>query len=235
MASRDYMTIGEVVERLSPAYPDLSISKVRFLEEEGLVSPERTAGGYRKFTQADVARVELILRLQKDHFLPLAVIRDKLADFDKGKLPSEFRPQGGAVAEPVALPFEDAETLRLEDAQSSLGLPSSFIEELADFGLVEILRGENGAEISRTDVHVAHACWDLRRFGVEPRHLRMYETFAEREAVLFSQILMPTFRHRTPETRQKLVETLGELQGLTGDLKSHLLRRALGRKFDDLS
>lgn len=234
MSGRNYMTIGEVVERLTSTYPDLSISKIRFLEEEGLVSPERTAGGYRKFTQADVARVELILRLQKDHFLPLAVIREKLADFDKGKLPTELRPAVGAV-EAVALPFEDAETIRLEDVPSSLGLPTSFIEELADFGLVELVKGEHGAEISRADAQVAHACWDLRRFGVEPRHLRMYETFAEREAALFSQILMPTFRHRTPETRQKLVETLGQLQGLTGDLKSHLLRRALGRTFDDLS
>ena len=82
MTSRDYMTIGEVVERLSNTYPGLSISKIRFLEEEGLVTPERTPGGYRKFTQADVARIELILRLQKEHFLPLAVIAEKLTDYD---------------------------------------------------------------------------------------------------------------------------------------------------------
>jgi DNA-binding transcriptional MerR regulator len=89
MTPRDYLTIGEVVQRLEGSYPDLSISKVRFLEEEGLVSPERTAGGYRKFSQADVSRIEMILRLQREHFLPLAIIREKLADFYRGKIPSE--------------------------------------------------------------------------------------------------------------------------------------------------
>lgn len=85
--SRDYLTIGELVDSLIPAHPDLSISKVRFLEDEGLITPERTAGGYRKFSTSDVARVDLILRLQREHFLPLAVIREKMADLDKGKVP----------------------------------------------------------------------------------------------------------------------------------------------------
>ena len=227
------MTIGEVVERLKSANPDLSISKIRFLEEEGLINPERTAGGYRKFTTADVARVELILRLQKEHFLPLAVIREKLADYDKGKMPAEFRQAVGKV-ESVRLPLEEAQSVPLEDVPSALGLPASFIKELAEFGLIELADGEHGKELSRTDVQIAHVCWDMRRFGVEPRHLRMYETFAERESTFFSQILMPAFRHRTPETRQKLVETLGELTGLTEQLTSHLVHRALGRVFEDV-
>src|SRR5450759_5780802 len=103
--SRDYMTIGELVENLVPAHPDLTISKVRFLEDEGLVTPERTAGGYRKFTTADAARVDLILRLQKEHFLPLAVIREKLKDVDRGKVPPELRPTV-ASAHTQALPLE---------------------------------------------------------------------------------------------------------------------------------
>ncbi|MFU8891487.1 MAG: MerR family transcriptional regulator [Anaerosomatales bacterium] len=234
MATRDYMTIGEVVETLQPAYPDLSISKIRFLEEEGLISPERTSGGYRKFSQHDLNRVDMILRLQKEHFLPLAVIREKLADFDKGKVPPELTGPGPTGTEPVALPFEEAEPVTLEDVPAALGLPASFVRELAEFALVEIAIGEHGEEIGPADVRIAHAAWDLRRFGIEPRHLRMYETFAEREAAFFGQALMPAFRHRTPETRQKLVETLGELTGLTGDLKSHLLRRALGRVFEDV-
>jgi DNA-binding transcriptional MerR regulator len=228
------MTIGEVVERLSATYPGLTISKVRFLEEEGLISPERTPGGYRKFSQSDVTRIELILRLQKEHFLPLSVIREKLADYDRGKMPTELRSSVGQPGEPATLPFDDTETVSVGDAPSSLGLPASFIDELAEFGLIDMIEGDSGSELSRDDVAVAHACWDLRRFGVEPRHLRMYETFAEREATLFSQILMPAFRHRTPETRQKLVETLSELTEHTGDLKSHLLRRALATSFEDL-
>ncbi len=234
MARRDYLTIGEVVDKLSATYTDLSISKVRFLEEEGLVSPERTAGGYRKFTQADVARVDLVLRLQKEHFLPLAVIREKLKDYDRGKVPVELRPAVSGSSEAVALPFEDTESVKLEDVPSVLGLPKSFIDELTEFGLVTVVQGTEGEELSKSDVQVAHACWDLRRFGIEPRHLRMYETLAEREAAFFSQILMPAFRHRTPETRQKLKDTLQELMMLTGDLKTQLLRRALGTTFEDL-
>ncbi len=234
LKTRDYMTIGEVVETLQPAYPDLSISKIRFLEEEGLIAPQRTPGGYRKFAQSDLARVEMILRLQKEHFLPLAVIREKLAEYDKGKVPPELKGSEAAAAQPVMLPFEQAETVRIDDAQSALGLPVSFVRELAEFGLVEIIEGEHGDEMGPADVRVSHAAWDLRRFGIEPRHLRMYETFAEREAAFFGQALMPAFRHRTPETRQKLVETLGELTGTTGDLKNHLLRRALGRVFEDV-
>jgi DNA-binding transcriptional MerR regulator len=230
--TRDYMTIGEVVETLSRSHPDITISKIRFLEEEGLVSPERTGGGYRKFTQADVARIELILRLQKDHFLPLAVIRDKLKDFEKGRLPAELRPVA-AKAEAVALPFEDVETVPIEKAPNALGLPLTFIRELVEFGLLAPVKGEGGDELTRRDVAVAHAAWDLRRYGVEPRHLRMYETQAEREASLFAQILMPTMRQRTPEARTKLADTLSELTNLTGDLKRHLLERALSRTFDE--
>ena len=228
------MTIGEVVDRLQPAYPDLTISKLRFLEEEGLVAPERTPGGYRKFSQTDVARLELVLRLQRDHFLPLAVIREKLAEYDRGRIPPELRQAVATVAEPIALPLDDLETMLVEDAPSVLGVPVSFVHELREFGLLEIENGEDGDEIRRGDVAVVNAAWDLRRFGVEPRHLRMYETFSEREASFFSQILMPAFRHRTPETRQKLVETLTELTTLTDELKGQLLRRALGRVFEDL-
>lgn len=232
--TRDYLTIGEVVDKLKPAHHDLTISKLRFLEEEGLIAPERTAGGYRKFRHQDVARVELVLRLQKEHFLPLAVIREKLKEIDKGRMPAELRVSSGP-AQAVALPFDSTEAVPLEQAPTALGLPVSFIRELADFGIVTPVHGDSGEELAAPDVAVAHTCWDLRRYGVEPRHLRMYETFAEREATLFQQILMPAFRHRTPESRQKLVEALGELGELTGELKRALLRRALSRTFEDIT
>jgi hypothetical protein len=175
-----------------------------------------------------------VLRLQKEHFLPLAVIRDKLAEYDRGRIPPELRQVATSVAQPVALPLDEAEMMQVDQAPSALGVPVSFIRELAEFGLLEIAKGDHGDEISRGDVAIVHATWDMRRFGVEPRHLRMYETYSEREAAFFSQILMPAFRHRTPETRQKLVETLTELTALTDELKGRLLRRALGRVFEDL-
>ncbi len=231
---RDYLTIGEVVERLGATYPDLTISKVRFLEDERLISPERTAGGYRKYRPADVQRLELALKLQKDHFMPLAVIRERLDDLDKGKVPPELKPAMDR-AEAVPLPLEAAETVPLERVPDTLGLPIAFIRELASFGIVALVPGERGEELAGPDVGVAHTCWDLRRFGIEPRHLRMYETFADREAAFFQQILMPGMRHRTPEARQKLVETLAELMARTGELKEHMIRRAVGRLFEDLT
>jgi DNA-binding transcriptional MerR regulator len=231
--TRDYLTIGELVESLQPAHPDLTISKVRFLEDEGILQPERTAGGYRKFSSQDAARVDLVLRLQKEHFLPLAVIREKLTELDKGRVPEELR---SMVTRPeaVALPFDAVETVPIEQVQSSMGLPVTFVRELDSFGLIRIVKGESGDELRSADIEVAHAAWDLRRFGVEARHLRMYVNAVEREAALFSQILMPTLRHRTPETRQKLVESIEELSRLSDALKRPLLKRALGDAFEDV-
>lgn len=233
-APRDYLTIGEVVEKLKPQHPDLTISKVRFLEEEGLISPDRTTGGYRIFHPADVQRLELVLRLQKEHFMPLAVIREKLDDLDKGKLPPELKP-AIEQAEAIPLPLEEAETVPLERVPDTLGLPTAFVRELAEYGVVRLVQGERGEELAGPDVAVAHTCWDLRKFGIEPRHMRMYETFAEREAAFYQQILLPAMRHRTPEARQKLVETLGELMRKTAELKEHMVRRAVSRLFEDVT
>lgn len=233
-SSRDYLTIGEVVEELLPAHPDLTISKVRFLEDERLISPERTPGGYRKYRPMDVQRLELVLRLQKDHFMPLAVIREKLDDMDRGKMPPELRP-AVEQSEAMKLPLDDADTVPLDRVPDMLGLPTAFIRELASFGIVTLVTGEKGDELPGPDIGIAHTCWELRRFGIEPRHMRMYETFAEREAAFYQQILMPAMRHRTPEARQKLIETLVDLMGRTGELKDHMIRRAVGRLFEDLA
>lgn len=234
MSTRDYLTIGEVVQRLQSTHPELSISKVRFLEDEGLICPERTQGGYRKFSNADVSRVDMILKLQREHFLPLAIIREKLAEFDRGRVPAELQRTIG-VEEPIAKVVGDNEPVTVEDAPNVLGVPTSFVRELAEFGIVRIQKGDRGDEIDRADVAAIHAAWDLRKFGVEPRHLRMYETWAEREASLFAQIVLPAFRHRTPESRQRLADTLTELGSLTDQLKGRLLRRALAKAFEDFS
>ncbi len=231
--NRDYMTIGELVENLTPAHPDLTISKIRFLEDEGLIAPERTAGGYRKFSTGDAARVDLILRLQQEQFLPLAVIREQLKDLDKGKVPESIRPMV-TRPEAVGLPFDQVESVPLENVQATLGFPVSFVRELAEYGLVRVSPGEHGDELLRGDVEISHACWDLRHYGVEPRHLKTYLNFADREAALFEQILVPTVRSRTPETRQKLVEALGELMRLTEDLRRELVKRAVSDAFEDV-
>lgn len=235
MSVRDYLTIGEIVQRLQTAHPDLTISKVRFLEDEGLLTPERTEGGYRKFSMSDVSRIEMILRLQKEHFLPLAVIREKLAEFDRGRVPAELQRLAAGTVEPVIVSGGEDGPLLLEESQSAIGIPATFVQELIGFGIVRLVESDGVSGVDRADVPSIHAAWDLRKFGVEPRHLRMYETFAEREATLFAQIVLPTFRHRTAESRQRLGETLNELGALTDQLKSRLLRRALADAFDDLS
>lgn len=233
MSVRDYLTIGEIVQRLNGSHPDLTISKVRFLEDEGLITPERTPGGYRKFSTSDVQRIEMILKLQKEHFFPLAVIREKLAEFDRGRVPAELQQTVAAVIEPVAAPVGDDGPLRVEDAQSAVGVPPSFLEELIGFGILRVIDAEGTRCVDRADVALIHAAWDLRRFGVEPRHLRMYGTFADREAALFAQIVLPAFRHKDSESRKRLAETLAELGSLTDQLKGRLLRRALADAFED--
>jgi DNA-binding transcriptional MerR regulator len=228
---RDFLTIGEVVERLQPAHPELTISKLRFLEEEGLVSPERTPGGYRKFHDADIRRIEVILKLQREHFLPLAVIKDKLADVDRGKIPAELAAGSGTIEEQT-LPLEEQAGVPLTQAAGALGIPATFVRELAEFGLITIVQGDSGEEVPGDEVPILHACWDMRRFGVEPRHLRMYATMADRQAQLFAQILMPVYRHRTAETQQRLAEALTELTRLSSDLDRLLLKRAVTATFD---
>jgi DNA-binding transcriptional MerR regulator len=233
VSERGYMTIGEVVEALSDTYPDLTVSKVRFLEEEGLVTPSRTAGGYRKFMPVDVHRLELVLKLQKEHFLPLSVIREKLHDIDRGKVPAELKGTP-TVVEEVALPLEEIDPVPVTRAPDELGLPEEFIRELVEYGLVRPTKGGEGLELHAGDVEIAHACWALRPWGIEPRHLRMFESFAEREAGLFGQVLMPAARHRTPEARQRVVESLEEMTEAVEELKGLMLRRTLRDEFEDL-
>jgi hypothetical protein len=122
----------------------------------------------------------------------------------------------------------------LDQVPGSLGFPVSFVRELAEFGLVRVSKGENGEELPRGDVQIAHTCWDMRRYGVDPRHLRQYVTAAEREAALFQQILMPIYRHRSPENHQKLVESLTDLMRLTDELRRDLAKRAVGDVFEDV-
>ncbi len=233
MASRTYKTIGEVVDELSEEYPDLTVSKVRFLEDEGLIAPDRTPGGYRKFTESDVARLDVVLRLQRDHFLPLAVIGEKLKDLDRGRVPEELK-SSTVAAQPATLPLEEAQPLSVSEAPETLGMSAEFLGQLIEFGLVRPINTDGGRALTARDVEAAHVCWDLRRYGVEPRHLRMFSGFAEKEANLLSQVLMPQIRHRTPEARQKVVETLEKLTVLTGELKRQLLRRALADEFEDV-
>ena len=211
------LRIGEVVRRLSAEFPDISISKVRYLEDEGLVLPRRTQGGYRLFSEDDLERLTTVLRLQRDEFLPLRVIREEL-DAAGPKERKRRKPSAlGAVVETIT--FEDL----CERAEITLELG----RELDEFGLLQP-RGTGGAKrYPEDDVEVAATCARLTRFGVSPRHLRTFRTAAGRQSALLDQLTTPTLRARNLERRTQGLRDLQQLGDLVDELSSQFLWRDL--------
>jgi len=228
-----YLTIGRVVERLKERYPDLSISKIRYLEDEGLLSPERTSGGYRKFSPRDVQRIDVIMRLQTEHFLPLAVIKRKLSDLDMGRVPAELEGAGGVDS--FGVPTSETEQLSLEEVAAATGLSPDTIGELETYGLVRPTKTAQGKTYDSLDVEVLKTCNRLSHFGIEPRHLRMYGTFAQRESAFFSQIVLPAMHQAgtTDKGKTKIGDALRDLSRGTQHLHALLLRRAMRDDFGD--
>jgi DNA-binding transcriptional MerR regulator len=217
-ARQRLLTIGTVCRRLKPEFPDISISKIRYLEDQGLLTPKRTQGGYRLFGEDDVERLETILRLQRDEFLPLRVIREELAA-GAGK---ERRRKRTALG-------EAEEGLDLEDLCERGGIDPRRARELEEFGLLEP-RVEQGQRIySETDLDVAVACDTLARFGIAPRHLRAFRTAADRESALLEAIVAPALRARNPERRRAGVEDLQALSEAAQELSQLLFARNLRR------
>ena len=211
------LRIGEVVRRLRAEFPDISISKVRYLEDEGLVLPRRTQGGYRLFSEDDLERLTTVLRLQRDEFLPLRVIREEL-DAAGPKERKRRKPSAlGAVVETIT--FEDL----CERAEITLELG----RELDEFGLLQP-RGTGGAKrYPEDDVEVAATCARLTRFGVSPRHLRTFRTAAGRQSALLDQLTTPTLRARNLERRTQGLRDLQQLGDLVDELSSQFLWRDL--------
>jgi DNA-binding transcriptional MerR regulator len=198
---RKRLTIGSVCDRLKAEFPDISISKIRYLEDQGLLAPQRTQGGYRLFGEEDVERLETILRLQRDEFLPLKVIREELA---AGASRERRRRRSAALGE------EEPE-LDLEELCERAGVSPELARELEEFGLLEP-RVEGGERLyPESDADVALACGKLARFGIAPRHLRAFRTAADREAGLLEAVVAPALRSRNPERRRA---GLADLQGL---------------------
>jgi DNA-binding transcriptional MerR regulator len=212
------LTIGTVCRRLKPEFPDISISKIRYLEDQGLMTPKRTQGGYRLFGEDDVERLETILRLQRDEFLPLRVIREELAA-GAGK---ERRRRRTALG-------EAEEGLELEELCERAGIDARRARELEEFGLLEP-RVERGQRIySETDLDVAISCDTLARFGIAPRHLRAFRTAADRESALLEAIVAPALRARNPERRRAGVEDLQALSEAAQELSQLLFARNVRR------
>ena|SRR5437868_50625 len=217
--SEKLLTIGAVCRRLQREFPDISISKIRYLEDRGLLTPRRTQGGYRKFSEDDVDRLETILRLQRDEFLPLDVIRQELAT-GAGTQRKRRRAAGLAVAE---------EELDLDGLCERAGITREQARALEEYGLLEprAQRGERWYGESEADIAVA--CARLERYGIAPRHLRTFRTAADRNAALLEALVAPALRSRNPERRRAAVEDLQELGESAQELSQLLFRRDLRR------
>jgi DNA-binding transcriptional MerR regulator len=278
----EHLSIGEVLAELSDEFPDITISKIRFLESQGLVNPERTPSGYRKFYPADLTRLRWILYQQKEHFLPLKVIKERLDELPPGGEARLFESLDGesADAAPAIVAEETVIVTEVEPAAASVpprpaarrgrstttsrapafaptlpvddgvdpavgtsegdgrysraalaaaaGVDGAQITELESFGLLAAAREVDGEpEYDDDALEIVRIASGFFARGVEARHLRMYRTSAEREAVLFGQVLLPYVRQRNPEARARLQEELGELASLGRRLRTALLREAV--------
>jgi DNA-binding transcriptional MerR regulator len=210
------LTIGTVCRRLQEEFPDISISKIRYLEDQGLLAPRRTQGGYRLFSEDDVERLETILRLQRDEFLPLRVIRQELA--------SPGGVKAGKKRRALATPEED---LDVRELCERAGITQSLARELEEFGLLSPTSQNGDKRFGESDVAVAAACAKLERFGISARHLRTFRTAADRQAGLLEQILAPGLRSRNPERRQSGLEELQTLAELAQELSQLIFWRNL--------
>src|SRR4051794_2190556 len=226
------MTIGALCKALDQEFPDISISKIRYLEDQKLLAPRRTPGGYRLYSPGDVARLRTILRLQRDEFLPLRVIRQELAS---GRTESDVAAPSGSGGDgaarrkrrpSVTAPASGA-LYSLDDVVEETRADPRLVAELEDYG---VIKGENRAGTKyydETEREIVRAVTELARYGVGGRNLRAFRTSADREAALLQQILAPALRSRNAKRREEAIEALENLAAVTTHLKHLLLIRDL--------
>ncbi len=210
------LTIGAVCNRLRDEFPDISISKIRYLEDQGLLAPRRTQGGYRLYSDEDVERLETILRLQRDEFLPLRVIRQELA---AGAPRRRERARAG-----LQVPEDEVDLATL---CTRAGVDAAFVRDLEEYGLVEPRAVDGDKHFPERDVDVAGACARLARYGVAPRNLATFRRWADNEADLLERIVAPELRSPNPEKRHAGLENLENLAALSQELSNLLFWRAL--------
>ena len=219
--ARAYFGIGEVLAQLRAEFPDVSVSKIRFLETEGLIQPARSPSGYRKFAAADVERLRYILTAQRDRYLPLRVIRDQLdadgPDDDSGRVSPHPALTGRATGPAGPAPLTRRELLE------ATGLDEARLAELEDFGLVR----RNGRQYGPDALAATRAIVALDRYGVQARHLRVLRASAERETALIEQVVAPILRQRTPGARDRAGQTAREIAAVTLQLHAALIQAAL--------
>jgi len=235
--ARAFMSIGEVLGQLRADFADITISKIRFLEAEGLVEPERTASGYRKFSREDLARLRYVLTAQRDHYLPLRVIKEHLEAIDRGleppalgasgpKVPRTLVAADGLPAADAFLPEVSEIRLSRKELLSAAGLQPEQLDQLEQYGLLSPRAG--GSHYDGDALVVAKTVAEMARFGIEARHLRPFKAAAEREIGLVEQVVTPLVRQRNPEARARAEEVARELAALSVKLHATLVRTGLG-------
>ena len=229
MPTRNYQSIGEVLVTVKTEYPDITISKIRFLESEGLIDPERTPSGYRKFYEKDLDRLKSILRMQRDEYLPLKVIKERLLQLEEanGEAPvAIIEPSGVEPEEDLAEPPTGLQ-MSIEEMSAATGIDREKIRELESFGLVCSHGPESARYYDGDDYVVLSIVKDFFRYGIEPRHLTMYKHFEEREAAFFETLVMPQLRQRNPDARRQATASLTDLAKASRKLKQAMLRTNL--------
>lgn len=233
--ARAYLSIGEVLTKLRGDFPDITISKIRFLESEGLIEPQRTPSGYRKFTSNDLDRLRYVLLAQRDQYLPLKVIKDNLDALDRGLVPT---PQGTAVPRPTLglatidgeiapSTFGEQSEMRLsrDELINASGISDSQLLELESFGLITL----RGRHYDGDALSVAKAVAEMASFGIEARHLRSFKTAADREIGLIEQVITPFTRQKSTEAKARAEEVQREIAALSVRLHASLVRSGLNR------
>lgn len=219
------MTIGALVKLLQQDFPGISISKVRYLEEEKLISPRRSSGGYRQFSKADIERLRTILTLQRDEFLPLQVIRKELSH--KGTV--SVQPAGTRRFKKITLGEASVEerSYTLQEAVEASGADATLIGELEEYGLISGSSTGGVRHYGQTEVEVMAAASDLARYGIEARNLRALKSSVDRESALLLQIVSPSLKSRNPQTRKESIAVLEDLATISSYLKHLLLIKDL--------
>ena len=219
--------IGEVQELLKKEFPDITISKIRFLEKEELISPDRTSSGYRKYSKAHIKQLSYILRLQREEYLPLSVIKKKIHDLKSGKVVAGdlavMSGQGSESAITGAVPVS------YDLAPSKLHLSVETLNELIDYGIVGVREGPEGKYFSADDIKVLNMAKEFFRYGIEPRHLRMYLQFTGREASFIEQVIRPQLQHKDPNTKRSALKDMENLIALSQMFTQALLEQALSK------
>jgi len=231
--ARAYLSIGAVLSKLRSDFPDVTISKIRFLESEGLIEPQRTPSGYRKFTQLDLDRLRYVLLAQRDQYLPLKVIKENLDALDRGLEPAGAP---GGTPSPRMLPldtaiapstFAEQSDLRLsrDELLKSSEISDEQLSELESYGLVEI----KGRYFDGDSLMIAKVVAELSTFGIEGRHLRAFKAAADREVGLVEQVITPLLRQKNPDSKARAEEVSREIASLSVRLHAALVRAGLHR------